>query len=51
MEYLNYQMLSQYLHALREKHMVALTRVLRYLKWIAGHGLFFHSDNFGVKNV
>lgn len=39
------QMLSQYLHAPRVKHMVALTRVLRYLKWTAGHGLFFPSGN------
>lgn len=35
------QMLSQYLHVPRLKHMTALTRVLRYLKWTIGHGLFF----------
>lgn len=39
------QMLIQYLHAPRVKHMVALTRVLSYLKWTAGHGLFFPAHN------
>ncbi|KAL8156345.1 hypothetical protein AgCh_001442 [Apium graveolens] len=39
------QILSQYLHAPRVKNMVALTRVLRYLKWTIGHGMFFPVDN------
>ncbi|KAL8148332.1 hypothetical protein AgCh_005632 [Apium graveolens] len=39
------QMLSQYLHAPRERYFKALTRVLRYLKWTTGHGLYFPANN------
>ncbi|KAL8123670.1 hypothetical protein AgCh_011595 [Apium graveolens] len=39
------QMFSQFLQAPRVKHMAALTRVLRYLKWTAGHGLYFPANN------
>lgn len=39
------QMLSQFLHAPREKHMRAAVRVLRYLKCTKSHGLFFLADN------
>ena len=39
------QLLSQFLHAPRLKHMEAVHRVLRYLKHTKSHGLFFPSDN------
>ncbi|XP_074322725.1 uncharacterized protein LOC141659696 [Apium graveolens] len=38
-------LLSQFLHAPREKHMVAAIRVLRYLKFTMTHGLIFPADN------
>ena len=31
--------LSQFMHELREQHMEAAKRVLRYLKWVPGQGL------------
>ncbi|XP_017239544.1 uncharacterized mitochondrial protein AtMg00810-like [Daucus carota subsp. sativus] len=39
------QLLSQFLHAPRLKHMEVVHRVLRYLKLTMSHGLFFPSDN------
>ncbi|KAL8149358.1 hypothetical protein AgCh_006394 [Apium graveolens] len=39
------QLLSQFLHAPRQAHLVAVERVLRYLKLTSQHGLFFSAKS------
>lgn len=44
------QLLSQFMQQPRQKHLEAATRVLRYLKFTAGQGLLFPSNNNLVLN-